>query len=144
MPLMNARKTGIVLIGAMCLLLTAQCGKKMTEDQYIQEAQNYLDNGRYHEAISLYEELAEKFPDSDFVPKALFMTGFLYANELNEPEKAKSFYSAFLNRFPDDELAVSVKWEMENIGVDINEIIGQGDGAEEDVESKSSETKKDK
>lgn len=137
---MNVWKTGIVLIGAICLLTAVQCSKKMTEDQYIQEAQSYLDKGRYHEAIGLYEELIEKFPESDFIPKAIFMTGFLYANELNELEKAKGYYSDFLDRFPDDELAVSVKWEMENIGVDINEIIGQGDETEEGAVSETSET----
>lgn len=121
---MNLRVTGKSFIGFVCFfLLITQCGKKMSEEQYITEAQKYMNNGRFFESIALYNELIEKFPNSKHVPKTLFMIGFIYANELQDSVKAKAYYSTFLKRFPDDELAASVQWEMTHLGSDVSTVL---------------------
>lgn len=121
---MNLRVNRKSLIGLICfLLLLAHCGKKMSEEQYLTEAQKYMNNGRFFESITMYNELIEKFPNSTQVPKTLFMIGFIYANELQDSVKAKAYYSTFLNRFPDNELATSVRWEMTHLGSDVNTVL---------------------
>jgi TolA-binding protein len=51
------------------------------------------------------------------------MLGFIYANELNNYEKAKIYYQKFLERYPNSELAISAKFELENLGRKPEEII---------------------
>ena len=133
-------RRGIALAGVMLVLLIAGCSKKMGEQDYLQEAQNYLNNGRYHEAIALYEEFLERFPESQFAPKSLFMSGFIYANNLQDFENARKCYEQFLQNYPDNELAVSVQWEVENLGTDVNKLIG-GESSSAEGDSSQKETK---
>jgi TolA-binding protein len=53
------------------------------------------------------------------------MVGFIFANELNETDKAKSIYEEFLKKYPESELASSVKLELESIGLSPEEILSK-------------------
>ena len=53
---------------------------------------------------------------------AQFMIGYIYANVLKDFDKARSEYQVFLDRFPMHELYPSVKFEINHLGKDINEI----------------------
>lgn len=122
----NHCRTGFALAGVMLIVFAIGCSKKMGEDDYLHEAQKYLNNGRYYESIALYEEFLERFPKSNFAPKSLFMSGFIYANNLGDYENARKCYELFLERYPNHELSTSVRWEIENLGTDVNELIGEG------------------
>ena len=50
------------------------------------------------------------------------MIGYIYGNALNDFDKARFEYNEFLKRFPEHELSPSVKFEIEFLGKDINEI----------------------
>lgn len=54
---------------------------------------------------------------------ALFMLGFIHANEIHNYEKAKEYYQKFLELYPNSELAVSAKFELENLGKEPQKII---------------------
>ena len=54
---------------------------------------------------------------------SLFMIGYLSANQLGDNTKAKRIYNEFLEKYPDDELVSSVKFELQNIGKRPEEII---------------------
>lgn len=81
---------------------------------------NQLKN--FQQAIAIHEQLIRTFPESKYAQQALFMIGFIYANDIKDFQKAKEYYNKFLERYPDNELVSSVKWELENLGKDINEI----------------------
>ncbi len=51
------------------------------------------------------------------------MAGFILANELNKTEEAKVIYEEFLKKYPDNQLAGSVKLELESIGKSPEEIL---------------------
>lgn len=57
-------------------------------------------DGRHAEALKAFESLAEKFPDSDLQPHALFEAGKLRA-EAGEHEKAIEVWVEALKRHPD-------------------------------------------
>lgn len=76
----------------------------------------------FENSIKAHKRLIEKYPTSKFTSKSLFMIGFHYANNVNDLENARLYYEKFLQDFPADELSSSVKWELDHLGQDINEI----------------------
>jgi TolA-binding protein len=74
-------------------------------------------------AVEYYRELYKNFPKYGDTPKALFMSGFILANNLNKFDEAKLTYGTFLDKYPNHELASQVKIEMENVGKTPEEIL---------------------
>ena len=61
-----------------------------------------VSKGSANRALQLYYQVESRFPDHPKAPTALFMSGFIYENNLNKLDKAKETYEAFLERYPDD------------------------------------------
>lgn len=81
---------------------------------------NNLSN--FNESIVSHKKLIEKYPSSKYAVQSLFMIGFIYANNLNDLDKAREYYKKFLKKYPENELVNSVKWELDHLGQDINEM----------------------
>jgi len=74
-------------------------------------------------AVRYYKEVFnrdKKFPDA---PQALFMAGFLEANELQDYKNAKKTYGLFIKTYPDNELVASAKTELKTIGISPEDIL---------------------
>lgn len=76
-------------------------------------------------AVQFYKKLFADFPKSPDAPRAIFMAGFILANDLKKYEEAKSAYKTFLEKFPNDQLAPQVKIELGNVGKTPDEILEQ-------------------
>lgn len=74
-------------------------------------------------AVTLYKKVVEKYSDSMDAEPALFMIGFIQANELKQIDSAKTSYQTFLQKYPNSKLANSVKLELNNLGVAPEEIL---------------------
>jgi|GEM_PF-653428 len=72
--------------------------------------------------VSLLESITQKYPDARRAAEAQFMKGFVWANTASDTAKARVEYERFLSMYPTHELATSVKWELNYLGRDINEI----------------------
>ena len=83
----------------------------------ISERESYL------KAIEYYQKVYNDFPNLTEAPGALFMTGFLQANEIHDYEAARESYNMFLERYPEHELASSAESELENLGLSPEEIL---------------------
>ncbi|WP_290663216.1 tetratricopeptide repeat protein [Ignavibacterium sp.] len=70
-----------------------------------------------------FRTLYDKYPEHPDAPKALFMSAFILANELNKYDEATKSYKLFLEKFPEHELAASAKQELEYIGLSPEEIL---------------------
>jgi len=70
-----------------------------------------------------YGEVFKKYSNSSDAPKALFMSGFIYANELHNFTEAKKIYEKFIESYPNDELVSSAKEEINNLGIPAEKII---------------------
>lgn len=77
----------------------------------------------YRKAESIFKNLFEKYPDSKQAPTALFMAGFIEANNLHQFDKATHTYRVFLEKYPDHELAESAKQELSTMGKAPEEIL---------------------
>ena len=83
----------------------------------------YLNNLQDPEkSIAVYQRIIDEYPDGKWVVQAQFMIGYRYANDVKNFEKARESYTLFLQKYPDHELAMSAKWELENLGKDITDI----------------------
>jgi len=77
----------------------------------------------YLKAVQYYHKVYEDYPSLEEAPGALFMCGFLQANELHDLTAAEKTYKEFLKKYPDHELAASAKSELENLGLTPEEIL---------------------
>ena len=76
----------------------------------------------FDNAVNAHKRLVKKYPDSRFSAQSLFMIGYHYANSINDTAEARKYYEKFLNQYSKHELANSVRWELDHLGQDINEI----------------------
>lgn len=67
-------------------------------------------------AIESYKKYVELYPQGKQAPIAIFLTGYLYNNELHNLGAAKEAFEKFLAAYPDHEMALSAKFELENLG----------------------------
>lgn len=82
-----------------------------------------LANGmrRYKEAIDLYGQFREKFPDHRKSAAGLFLQAFIYDSNLHDKEKAKQLYSEFLQKYPTHDLAPSAKASLDQINMGLSD-----------------------
>ncbi|MGK9475836.1 tetratricopeptide repeat protein [Melioribacter sp. OK-6-Me] len=76
-------------------------------------------------AVIYYKRLSTEYPDTPEAQKALFIAGYIEANELNDTSSARKTYEEFLKRYPDSEMATSVKLELEYLGVSPDKLLEQ-------------------
>jgi len=77
----------------------------------------------YKIAVDYYKKVFERdknFPDA---AQALFMAGFLEANELHNYDAAKSTYNRFIKSFPQNKLVASAKEEIKTLGISPEDIL---------------------
>ena len=113
----------IILIMFLAFFVSFDCSKKLTDKELLELAQKENSKGNNEKAIKLYDELIRIHPDSEYSPMALFMIGYINANEIKDYERAKKVYAEFLEKYPTSELANSVKFELENMGKSPDELI---------------------
>ncbi len=104
------------------LLIVLGCGEKVSVEEMFTNANQLQKEGHYEEAIKVYQKLIQEHPKSEYSPKAQFMIGFIYANELEDMDRAKLAYEKFVEDYPEHEMVSAAEWEIENLGRDINEI----------------------
>ena len=93
--------------------------------EYLFKAANLYESSFMNPAYSLklYNRLLENFPSSSRVPETLFKTGFIYHNVLQDLPKARETFEAFLEQYPNHELAVSAQSEIDNLGISPDSIL---------------------
>jgi TolA-binding protein len=65
--------------------------------------------------IDGYRRVVNLCPDDSMAVQAAFMVGFTYAEELEQYDRARAEFKAFLAKYPNSELAKSASWMMENM-----------------------------
>ncbi len=77
----------------------------------------------YREAATACEKLYTDYPNHEKAPTALFLTGYLYENELKNLDKAKSIYTTFLEKHPNNEFAKSAQFALDNLGKPADQLL---------------------
>ena len=77
----------------------------------------------YAQALAIYDYVLTHPDDFSKVPTALFLRGFTYDEHLKNFDEAKKHYKDFLEKYPEDGYADSVKASLKNLGKTAEEII---------------------
>lgn len=77
----------------------------------------------FEKAVHLFKRISDNFPSSKQAPGALFMAGFIQANELKRYNDATTTYNNFLKKYPNHELVSAAKDELDYMGLDPEQIL---------------------
>jgi len=84
---------------------------------------NLKENESFLKAVQIYKNIHEKYSKSKQAVSALFMAGFIQANDLRNYDEATATYNLFLQKYPNSELVTAVKDELENMGLSPDQIL---------------------
>lgn len=62
-----------------------------------------------------YEEIVERHSNSEYTPQALFMVGFVFAEELKDFVGADRAFNKVLELYPGTDVAKSAEWMLKNL-----------------------------
>lgn len=79
--------------------------------------------GNNQQAITLYNWVINDFEGTGAAKKALFYKGFTLDEEMGDYARAREAYDKFLEKYPEDELAMQVKILKEQLGKSDEEIL---------------------
>jgi EpsD family peptidyl-prolyl cis-trans isomerase len=68
-----------------------------------------------YQRIRQYEQIVEKHPDSKYAAEALFMIGFVYAEELKNLPDADRALNRVINEYPNSEVSATAEWMLKNL-----------------------------
>jgi tetratricopeptide (TPR) repeat protein len=114
---------------------------------YSKIAELYFGVDDYQKTISTYNTVFEKYPDTKFGRQALFMSAFIYDNQLNDKPKALETYKKYVEKYPKDtegeNFTESAKGMIDIIenNKNIEDIIKNNDGKKD--EQKKDDSKQD-
>lgn len=77
----------------------------------------------FKKAVVLYKKIFTDYPESEEAENALFMAGFILANDLSDLDEAKKTYELFIEKYPDGDLSDDAKVELKNLGKSPEEIL---------------------
>ena|ERR1700739_890087 len=95
--------------------------------------------GQYPRAITLYQNVTSKFPQSRLVPECLLVEGFIFDNNMNDTANARKRYTELVEKYPHDSLATQARQAIKFLGKTPDEI---GKEFEEQNKKKTKEHKK--
>jgi len=104
------------------LSLLMSCSETKTEEEYFALANEQYGQEAYADAIENFKIILEKYPQGKTTAKSTFMLGFINANSLENLEEAKKYYTLFVEKYPDHDLADDAQYELNTLGQDINDL----------------------
>ena len=110
----------LILLSIIIILFS--CSSKLSEQEYYTKAQQSYSEKNFKEAIDLFQKLIKYYPETKQSADALFMIGYIYANELNDLKNGEKYYKEFIAKYPDHDLADDAQYEIKTLGKDINEL----------------------
>jgi peptidyl-prolyl cis-trans isomerase C len=65
--------------------------------------------------IKYYRELADTYPEHKYAAQALFMIGFVWAEEEQDLVEARRVFDELIRKYPDSDVVESAQWMIENL-----------------------------
>jgi peptidyl-prolyl cis-trans isomerase C len=65
--------------------------------------------------INAFQQIVDRFPQDKVAPEAMFMIGFVYAEELKDRNMADRTFTALMEKYPESEMAKTARWMVDNL-----------------------------
>lgn len=78
--------------------------------------------GMHERALSIFGSIPKKYPKFNKAPECLFITGFIYENQLGDFENARKAYTTFIEAYPKHPLARDAAFSLKNLGKSAEEL----------------------
>lgn len=111
-----------LIIAVIALLITLTACSKLSEEEYYITAKELNAKEKFAEAVENFKKLVEYYPKGVHAAEALFMIGFINANDIKNFQDAEKYYKEFIAKYPKNVLADDAQYELDNLGKDINEL----------------------
>ncbi|HNW99916.1 MAG TPA: peptidyl-prolyl cis-trans isomerase [Candidatus Cloacimonadota bacterium] len=86
-----------------------------TAKEYFDMADTAARNQKYSDAISSYDEIIKRYANGTDDYKAMFMKGFLLAEEMKKTDEAVKVFETFLSKYKQGELNESAKYMLDEL-----------------------------
>ncbi len=81
-----------------------------------EELFNYAQNSTEpQQRIAAFQQIIDKFPQDQYAPQAMFMIGFVYAEELKDFTMADRTFTELITKYPESEMAQTARWMLDNL-----------------------------
>lgn len=114
-------------LALLLIVLIAGCGSKQSEQELFDIAEKAQESGKPMDAIRAYRNLIAEHPNSEHCPKALFMIGFIYAEQYGDSTRALEVFEEFVDTYPDNELASSAEFMVQSMRGEIPDPVSSED-----------------
>jgi len=74
-------------------------------------------------SVAIFKRIATQYPNYRNLPTVIFLTGYVYENQLNDYEKAKTFYEIIIEKYPESDFADDAEISLKNLGKSPEEMI---------------------
>ena len=75
------------------------------------------------QTIQLFNKILDSYPDHEKTPTALFLKAFVFEDQMKDYDKAREYYTMFLEKYPDNEFADDAEVSLKNLGKTPEELI---------------------
>jgi outer membrane protein assembly factor BamD (BamD/ComL family) len=109
---------GMMFVLTTSLLYCSQGDKKAktdTEESLYNKASQAEIAGEYKQAVDIYKEIDEKYPESEHRDKALFMIGYLDYENLKNKDEALKYFNELLTEYPNSDLVDDAEFMVKAI-----------------------------
>ena len=114
------KKLGVYTLLGLFIVLGVMCTKKLSEEEQYKVSYDLYNNQEYEAAIDNFKKVVKNYPTGKFTAQSIFLIGFIANNYTKDLEEAKKYYQMFIDKYPDHELISSAKYELENLGKDVD------------------------
>jgi outer membrane protein assembly factor BamD (BamD/ComL family) len=114
------KKNGLVVLLSIFVFLFFMCSEKKSEEEQYTIANDLYNNQEFEEAIVNFKKVIEQYPNGKFTATSIFLIGFIANNYTKDLDEAKKYYQMFIEKYPDHEMIPSAKFELENLGRDVD------------------------
>ena len=112
----------LILVIILTALFIIGCTNKLAEDEYYKLATEAFNKQKYQTSILNFKNIVEYYPEGKRSSEALFMLGYINANNTKNLKEAEKYYKLFIEKYPDNELTDDAQYELKHLGKDINEL----------------------
>jgi len=102
--------------------------RKMTADEIMEVAKNAANPVQ---AINAYQAVLAMYPESEQADEALFLIGFLNAEELSRFDEAEKSFKELIKKYPQSDFIDDAQWMLENmeakvpLSQDVEDAVGE-------------------